>query len=218
MKSRGKISLVFDDGYASVYEHVVPLLNDLNMPGVFAVPLSTTSLERSLNRTFTPWTTWVDIKKNGHEIAAHSETHTDLTQCAPDSLIRELSEPERLLGSTTIVYPGGGHNDSVKKEAKQYYKAGRTVLHGFEAIPPKDPMALKTYNFTRNNFSATKANLLAMWAYATNSWLIETYHIVDDNEHEHIHAVSLQELIKHLRFISRLPVEVVTIQDITKDL
>ena len=212
MKSRGTITLVFDDGYTSVFEHVVPLLDEFGIKGVFAIPLSAESLERSLQRSFTPWQTWLSVKERGHEIAAHSTTHTDLTECAPDALIHELSEPARELGAKTLVYPGGGYNDDVKEAAARYYSAGRTVVHGFESFPPKDSMALRTYNFTKKNFSTRKANMLALWALATNTWLIETYHIVDDNEQEHIHAVSLREFKKHLQFISRLPINIVTFQ------
>jgi len=75
-------------------------------------------------------------------------------------------------------------------------------------------MRLKTYNFTRRNFSVAKANLLASWAYLSNTWLIETYHLIDDNETTYDHTVTLRDFTKHLSFITKLPINIATIDQV----
>lgn len=209
---RGAVTLVFDDGYTNIYQNVVPLLAQYNLPAVFAVALEHQAIEQTEGRPVTPWTAWLELKKQGHEIAAHAVSHRNLTSLSDNELAFELSEPARTLSATTLVYPGGAYDDRVVREAAKHYHAGRGVTKGFEHKQPATPMKLKTYNFTRHNFSPARANALAAWAWAADRWLIETYHLVDDDESEKEHAVRLGDFASHLKFLSRLPVDVVTIE------
>lgn len=210
---RGTVTLVFDDGYEVIYQNVLPLLNQLKIKGVFAVPLNSEVIEQTEGRPTVPWPEWLKIKKDGHEIAAHGISHRDLTTLSANKLTQELSRPAEQLSASTLIYPGGAFNDVVKQEAAKYYQAARGTRHGLETLPPRDPMALKTHNFTRKNFSIHKANALAMWTWLTSSWLIETYHLVDDNETARVHAVTLDAFKRHLSFIKDLPVRITTIQE-----
>lgn len=201
---RGLVTLVFDDGYEAIFQHVVPLLNQLKMPGVFAIPL---------NAPY-PWQRWLTIRERGHEIAGHSMTHRDFTTLTPEELERELLEPAQQLGAKTLVYPGGAHNDEVIRAARNYYTAARTVRRGFESLPPSDPFRLKTINWSKRNFSLTKANLFVFWAWLSNTWLIETYHQIDDHQRDMLHTVSMRDFSEHVKFIKRLPIAVKTIYDV----
>lgn len=213
MKKRGTITLVFDDGYEKTYRNALPLLHKHAMPAVFALPLKHEHLEKRGGEKVRPYQEWLHTRQEGHEIAAHSITHTDLTQLSDEQLDRELQEPAKILRAHTLIYPGGAFDERVSTAAARYYTAGRTVISGLETIPPSTPLQLKTYNFTRTNFTVTKANLLAVWAYLTNSWLIETYHLIDDDNASMLHCVTTRDFTRHLNFISKLPVYVRTIYD-----
>jgi len=216
MKKRGLITLVFDDGYQTVYDEVLPLLAFYNIHAVFAVPLQPKDSE-IVGEKIAPVQDWIiAAKKYGHEIAAHGITHTSLTSLSHDELTGELNTPAHQLEATTIVYPGGAHNDHVVASAKQFYTAGRTVLHGLETIPPKNTMRLQTINFTKRNFSVLRANIHALRAWGQNKWLIETYHMVSKNVSPLTHSVLIDELDAHLDFITSLPVRIATIRDIVK--
>ena len=173
MGTRGTITLVFDDGYQAVYDDVVPLLEGAQLPGVFAIPLTAPAGKA------TPPTAsaaaWRPLADRGHELAAHSVSHTDLTQLADHELDRELREPAETLGATTLVYPGGAFDDRVVRTAKRYYEAARTTTWGFETVPPHDSMRLKTVNYSKRNWSLLKANARVLWAWLTGAWLIETF-------------------------------------------
>lgn len=210
----GIITFTFDDGYQKVFETVPALLEKYNLRGVFAVAINHERIEQTENRPVAPWQEWVKLKSRGHEIAAHSVNHLNLTELSAEKLDQELKEPYEKLGAATLVYPGGAFNDAVAQTTKKYYSAARTVKRGFEKFPPENPMQLKSYNWTRKNFSVTKSNLLALWACLTNSWLIETFHLIDDNDKELIHSVKISQLDKHLKFVSRLPIHVKTISQI----
>lgn len=214
MKKRGTVTFTFDDGYQKVFETVPALLEKYNFKGVFAVTLNHQKLEQTENAKVTPWQDWLEIKKRGHEIAAHSINHVNLTQLLREELEKELREPHEKLGATTLVYPGGGFDDQVALTAMEYYTAARTVVRGFESLPTKRPMNLQSYNWIKNNFSSSKANLLALWAHLTGSWLIETFHMVSDSDEKMVHTVKSSALDKHLHFVSKLPVYVRTIQEV----
>lgn len=212
MKTRGAVTLVFDDGYASVFNDVVPTLNRLNMPAVFAIPLAPED-DGSATPPNIPWKQWFHLGR--HEIVAHSIKHSDLTKLTPQDLEAELKQPAQKLDTQTLVYPGGFHNYEVVKAATKYYTAARTTDHGFEQLPPKDPMRLKTFDFTMQSFSPIKANLLALRSFVTNTWLIETFHHVTDQSSNYTHTVKRSELMRHIHFLTRLPIRIATIKEIT---
>ena len=214
MFKRGYISIVFDDGYEAVYQNALPALRRFNLPAVFALPLNGEKLAKTERRAVRPWTQWLSLVREGHEIASHSVNHLNLTRLSAAELNLELTESAQKLNAVTLVYPGGAVNDDVAQAASQYYQAGRTVHYGFETVPPPEPMRLRSYNFSRRNFTVWKANLLALWAYLSDSWLIETYHLVDDLDQITVHNVPTQDFVRHLSFIKRLPVRVQTIKDI----
>lgn len=215
MFKRGVITFVFDDGYERVYQNALPLLNRYRLPAVFALTINAPRLTKAKEyRSLRPWPQWLSVREQRHEIAAHTVSHIDLTKVSREQLDYELRQSAALLKATTLVYPGGAFNDTVVEAAKKYFTAARTIAKGFESIPPRDPLRLKVMkNYSRNNFSVLKANLFVLWACLTNSWLIETYHMIDDNDQEMIHAVKTADFARHLAFVSRLPINVKTIHD-----
>ena len=216
MKTRGTISLVFDDGYQEVYDTVLPLLARYNIRGVFAVPLR---VDMIAEQPIAPLTKWQQAaKKHGHEIAAHGITHTNMTTLSSSELTDELQKPAKEIPATTLVYPGGARDESVMNAAKKCYTAARSVIRGYETIPPKNAMALRTINFSKRNFSPLKANIHAMRAFLQDVWLIETYHMVSNSVSPLTHSALIDELEAHLDFISSLPVRIVPIQEVMSTL
>lgn len=214
MKTRGAITLVFDDGYKAVYKEVLPLLRKYNIRAVFAVPLrvANNSIEGEELASYEEWLS--AAARDGHEVAAHGITHTSFTKLVPNELTQELLEPAATLRTATLVYPGGAHDDRVINEAKKQYTAARTVLFGINSLQPQDPMRLRTINFTKKNFSVARANIRALQALVQNKWLIETYHMVSNQKSQLTHSVVLDDLKAHLNFITSLPIRIATIEEI----
>ncbi len=214
MKTRGALTLVFDDGYTAVYEEVLPLLREYGVRAVFAVPLAVP--EKSIaDQPLSLPDTWLSAAaRDGHEIVAHGISHRSFTTLSDSELTQELSEPAETLRTSTLVYPGGAHDDRIVNEAKKYYTAARTVLHGLNDLHPQDPMRLKTINFTKRNFSVPRANIHALRALLQNKWLIETYHMVSSRPSALKHSVLLDDLDRHLDFIASLPIRITTIEEL----
>jgi len=207
--TRGQLTLTFDDGYSHIRANVLPLLDQHGLPGVFAVPLESASIGHETRLPMAPLNEWQQVSEP-HEIAAHGVTHSDLTALPLEKLQHELSLPARELPATSLIYPGGAHNDTVVAQAAQTYGIARTTLYGLNNINPADPMRLKTINYTKRNWSLTRANARALWAVLANKWLIETYHIIEDDS-EALHSVPLSEFAAHLQFIAKLPLRVSTL-------
>jgi peptidoglycan/xylan/chitin deacetylase (PgdA/CDA1 family) len=213
MNARGAITLVFDDGYEAVYQEVLLLLRHYGVRAVFAVPLHAPS-NMLMDQPITSYDTWLAAAaRDGHEIAAHGVSHTDLTTLSDAELFKELSEPSEVLRTGTLIYPGGAHNETVVDAARKYYVAARTVLHGFNAMKPEDPMRLRTINFSTRNFSIPRANIHALRALLQNTWLIETYHYVSNQPSSLTHSTRLHDLDAHLSFITSLPIRIATIEE-----
>ncbi len=209
--TRGAVTLVFDDGYQHILDEVVPALDNFGLPGVFAIATQPENIMATEGLPTAPISAWLPLQKHGHEIASHTVSHRDLTKLSLAELDQELSLSQQPLHASTLVYPGGAFNDTVIAATRTYYSAGRTTVFGFESLHSTNPWQLKTYNFTRTNWSLFKANILALYAYLTNTWFIETYHIITDQPNSKTHSVPLSEFKKHLRFLSQLPIKPTTI-------
>jgi len=216
MKTRGAISLVFDDGYREIISDVIPLLKKYNITATIAVPVNAEKVEHSNDTTIVSLEEWSDIcKENGHELAAHGVNHVPLTSLSDESLNEELKISHDKTSSSTIIYPGGAFDERVKKMTMQYFSAARSTKWGIENLYPDDIYALKTINATKNNFAVWKWNIMALRAILENKWLIETYHRVNTATDD-FHNVQPKELEAHLKFISLLPIKISTIHDIQK--
>lgn len=210
---QGVLTLVFDDGYTDVYEHVLPLLRSHGMRAVFAVPVDTLALERSEGVAVTPLKEWKEVcARDGHELAAHGVTHRALTTFSDSELDMELKESKEATGASTLVYPGGVYDDRVQSAAARYFSAARGVRWGVESIPPCDLYALRTLNATRQNFRWWKYGPRELSAALTGEWVIETFHRVTDTP-QSPHDVSLHYFARHLSWLAKLSLRVATIRE-----
>ena len=126
------VVLSFDDGYASMYETVYPLLLERDMVGSFYVIANYRWDDRFLSGK--------QMKKmhaNGMEIQSHSLSHRPLTTLSRQEMKRELCRSqeflENLLGheASIFCYPYGSVNQTVKQQVKACaYSAALGTGHG----------------------------------------------------------------------------------------
>ena len=213
--TRGILTLVFDDGYTEVYEQVIPLLRKLGLRAVFAVPVNSETLKQKKNAPVTSLDMWKDVcAREGHELAAHGVTHRPLTELSDNELEGELRDSRDLTGATTLVYPGGAFDERVRTATARYFAAARSARWGMETLPPRDPFSLRTLNATRKNFRWVKYWPRELGALVLGGWIIETFHRITDDPSAS-HGVTLHDFTWHLRWLSRLPLQVATIREIT---
>jgi peptidoglycan/xylan/chitin deacetylase (PgdA/CDA1 family) len=213
-RTRGALSLVFDDGYTEIAEEVLPLLKRYGLRAVFAIPVNAATVARTECASLTALETWKKhCREEEHELAAHGVSHRPLPSLTDHELEEELRAAKEATGATTLAYPGGAHDDRVRRAAAKFFTAARGTEWGMETLPPADALRLRTFNATRKNFSVLTWNCRVLLAALSNRWCIETFHRVTDDPRL-FHAVSLRDLERHLRFLTRTHLRIATIREI----
>lgn len=137
------IVLTFDDGYANVHEHALPVLLRYGFSAtVFVVAGHVDGINnwvqpvRYLGRqTMLSWNQVKDLADHGVEIGAHTLSHPDLSSLEPEAIEREivgsveeinshLSEPVQ-----TFAYPFGSISDEAVAVVGHTFRAACTTVH-----------------------------------------------------------------------------------------
>lgn len=157
-RSRRTLAVTFDDGFASVERHALPVLEQLGVPATLFVPTAFPGSGEPLRWPgIEQWLdgprageleslTWDGVRElaaRGWEIGSHSHSHARLTLLPDDRLARELTESRRLLTAElerpcrTIAYPYGATDARVAAAAADAgYLAGATLARSLEARGP----------------------------------------------------------------------------------
>lgn len=138
------ILITFDDAYADIAEHALPLLRHHGFSAtVFVVTARvgrTNTWDERQGYATLPLMTAEQIRSwaaEGIEFGAHSRTHADLTTLSADALAEEIvgsrDELERLLGApvTSFAYPFGAFNDAARALVASSYGLAFSCLEGF---------------------------------------------------------------------------------------
>ena len=105
------VALTFDDGYRDFYTNAAPILRAVGFTATNYIP---TALVGGSN--YMTWAEIQDLDAEGFEMAAHSETHTDVSKVSLDRAKLEIfgskSELETRLGHPVVdwAFPYGGFN------------------------------------------------------------------------------------------------------------
>ncbi len=149
------VAITFDDGFRSVYEHALPVLQRYGFPAtVFLVtdycgktnawpgqPL--TALRR-------PLLTWAQVREMsgaGITFGSHTRTHPDLRTLPPSGVEEELVLSKKIIEDAiggpvdTFAYPYGAYNDTVRHLAEEHFALACSTTLGF-VRPGSDPFAL----------------------------------------------------------------------------
>jgi len=150
------VVLTFDDGHASHFELVAPLLVRYRFSGTFFVTTGYIGKPGYL--------TWEQLRKLrflGMEIGSHGATHRPLTHLSPTDLADELAMSKRLLEEqlglpvTALAAPGGFWNGAIARTAQAAgYEAVWISTIGTNGLET-NPLALRRV-VVRRQFSADR--------------------------------------------------------------
>jgi peptidoglycan/xylan/chitin deacetylase (PgdA/CDA1 family) len=142
------LAVTFDDAFASVHRHALPILRRLGVRATLFTPTRPIQRREPLGwigvsqwsdgpyaQELTPltWPQIDDLAEAGWEIGSHTESHPHLTQLPEDGLAEELEDSRqairRRLGTcTSIAYPYGDVDDRVATMASRAgYDAGAAL-------------------------------------------------------------------------------------------
>lgn len=143
------VCISFDDAYFDFYHYIFPLLQELKIRALLAVPTKyiidstsiphQTRLEVPYYKAMTentysekaPFCTWQELKEMSSsglvELASHTHSHINLAEVAPEkefSLSKKIIEEKTQQPVSTIVYPFGRVNKTAIKLAEKHYMFG----------------------------------------------------------------------------------------------
>ena len=169
------VSITFDDGWQSVYDRALPLLDKHGFRSTQYVNPS--SIETP---NFVSAAEVQQMHKAGHEIAAHSYQHVDLTSLGTDRLDEELRRSDEALASAglptdDLAFPYGRSDPQVDWYAGKYFHIVRGTDDGINTRQNINPHDLKVLYVTDQTTPETLKEALADTSSA-NGWLILVYH------------------------------------------
>lgn len=129
VEMRGAITLTFDDGWRSVYDHAWPVIQEF--PGLranVAVYVNATAWPGFMSPAELD-----ELHAAGWSMVSHSVSHDSLTTLSPAALAHELGESRAWLrsrgyrGADIFVAPYHDFDDAVRAETAGYYRAARGI-------------------------------------------------------------------------------------------
>lgn len=157
-----QVAFTFDDGYACLYDTVLPILNAVKAVGT--VYLNTGWIDYESRKASCPelghypgehFLTWGDVKKldkAGWEIGSHGVEHIDLSRQQPDVIEKELRHSKDVIENQLkkscehFAYTFGRHDRRVRNVARQVGYRYVTAAHHQPLSISDDKMALPRLN------------------------------------------------------------------------
>lgn len=173
--SKPMVSISFDDGWQSVYDRALPLLDEHKFLSTQYVNPS--SIETQNFMTAAQVQQMTDA---GHEFASHSYNHVDLTSIGADRLHDEMRQSDEALaaaglGTNDLAPPYGRSDPQVDWYASKYFDIVRGTEDGINTRQNLEPHDLKVFYVTDETTPEILAEALAETS-RMNGWLILVYH------------------------------------------
>lgn len=224
--NEGMVSLSFDDGWQSVFDNALPLLNAAGLKSTQYI------YSDAMNGVHGPIymnvSEILSMRLAGHDIGAHSRTHQySFAGTLPTSTLQSEIDGSRLdllsvMGFApvdSLAYPfGDGYNDPVVAARLQAagFSGARSTQDGFND-KSTNRFSLKIFELTRET---TLADLKAAVdvATTTKSWLIIMFHQVEagptcPNSNEYDYCTTAATLGGLIEYLSTTGVSVKTVSE-----
>ncbi len=138
---RHRVVLTFDDGFRSVHEHALPVLEELELPSVLYVvsdwvgKANTWPSQPSTSPTFDlmNWDEIRELQAAGCTIGSHSSNHVHVEQCSPSELDSELANSRKYIEDRVqhpvqhFCYPYGTYNSQCQARVGAHYTTATTT-------------------------------------------------------------------------------------------
>ncbi|MCH8326143.1 MAG: polysaccharide deacetylase family protein, partial [Bacteroidetes bacterium] len=136
---KSALSFSFDDSYQTHYINVRPILNQFGFPGTFYLIADLINDDHPAQWRYGVWPQFLEMAQEGHEMAAHTMTHPNLTglnvgdETTPGTIKYELYQSKIIIEEKieqdviSMAYPFTEHNATVDNITSLYYENGRAM-------------------------------------------------------------------------------------------
>ena len=214
------VSITFDDGWESVHDRALPLLDKYNFKSTHYVNPSSIETPNFMTAAEVQ-----QMHQDGHEIASHSYAHVDLTSINADRLDREMRQSDEALAAAglntdSLAPPYGRSDPQVDWYAGKYFNIVRGTDQGLNTRQNLVAHDLKVFYVTDETTPDHLAAALAETK-RMNGWLIFVYHQISTAESTGTQengtiaadrsTVTKDVLDAHLQLIAKSGIEVQTV-------
>ena len=193
--NHGIVSINFDDGYQSMYDNGLPILDAAGLKSTQYIITQKVGLDSYVTQDEVS-----QMYNNGHEIGVHTRTHPNLTTLTEAQMTDEIVGAKQDLISwgitpTTLAYPYGGYNDTVEGVVQSaglrgardsdlgYNSSGLGLTFGGTLDHDTRPLVLWSEAAeTDMNTKLSDITSEIDYAAANNLWLIILFHRVDETD------------------------------------
>lgn len=157
-----QVALTFDDGYACLYDTVLPILNAANAVGTVYVntgwidqqsrKASCAELGHYPAEQFLTWNEVLALDEAGWEIGSHGVEHIDLTKQSADMMRKELCDSKKEIEQQLrkschhFAYTFGKHSKLVRKAVSEANYCYAAAAHHQSLSQKNNKMALPRLN------------------------------------------------------------------------
>ena len=178
LKSRGILTLTFDDGLKSQYEIAFKEMQKYNYKGTLFLLANWSGLFEG--RELMNFSNAKEMQDYGWEIGSHTLDHKNLLDLQKEKIKEELEKSKEILSDegfkiNTLSFPFGSYSEEVIKETKKYYLASRTMKNGYNSIQHPNFYELKSKAVMKKHSSKE----VCSWIKEANRkglWLILIFH------------------------------------------
>ena len=191
----GLVSINFDDGYQSMYDNGLPILDAAGLKSTQYIITQKVDTD-----SYVTLDEVLQMYNNGHEIGVHTRTHPNLTTLTESQMTDEIVGAKQDLISwgitpTTLAYPYGGYNPTVEAVVQGaglrgardsdlgYNSSGLGLTFGGPLYHDTHPMELWS-EAAEVDMNTTLSDVTSEidYAVANNLWLIILFHRVDETD------------------------------------
>lgn len=194
---QGMVSLTFDDGWQSVADKALPLLNRYNIKTTQYIIAEAAEQEVT---GYMNYATIAALKHRGDEIGSHSLTHCNQTHLS-ESDIRINAEQgkkdlqdRKLSPIDSFAYPYGSYDDRTQRVISKSYPLIRTSDEGYNDRY-FDRQNIRSFAIT-DHTSDKEFRAWLDYAKLHKVWLVLVYHRVDEKGEYSVSSESLQRQLQ----------------------